>query len=168
MSVLASLAGIDGVEAHPDGILVHPNGMPVSDVVSALVGAGVPAEKVDRVNSFQHTLGGGPVPGLRSYSRGDHPDEGKRHVRDDAGCPVDLPPPAQWAQRFSPCRRPHARHGHRRRLQEARWSRPWSDPSEAGLAREGRRCLGIAAAAPIVGQDDHLRHEAFLKPTKIG
>jgi ABC-2 type transport system ATP-binding protein len=56
MSVLASLAGIDGVEAHPDGILVHPNGMPVSDVVSALVGAGVPVEKVDRVRRLEEAF----------------------------------------------------------------------------------------------------------------
>jgi ABC-2 type transport system ATP-binding protein len=69
MSVLASLAGIDGVEAHPDGILVHPNGMPVSDVVSALVGAGVPVEKVDRVRRLEEAFlelvsaPGGGVPG---------------------------------------------------------------------------------------------------------
>lgn len=56
LSVLASLAGIDGVEAHPDGILVHPNGMPVSDVVSALVGAGVPVEKVDRVRRLEEAF----------------------------------------------------------------------------------------------------------------
>jgi ABC-2 type transport system ATP-binding protein len=56
VSVLASLAGIDGVETHPDGILVHSNGMPVSDVVAALVGAGVPVEKVDRVRRLEEAF----------------------------------------------------------------------------------------------------------------
>jgi ABC-2 type transport system ATP-binding protein len=56
VSVLASLAGIDGVEAHPDGILVHPNGMPASDVVAALVGAGVPVEKVDRIRRLEEAF----------------------------------------------------------------------------------------------------------------
>jgi ABC-2 type transport system ATP-binding protein len=56
VSVLASLDGIDGVEAHPDGILVHPNGMPASDVVAALVGAGVPVEKVDRVRRLEEAF----------------------------------------------------------------------------------------------------------------
>jgi ABC-2 type transport system ATP-binding protein len=69
VSVLASLAGIDGVEAHPDGILVHPNGMPASDVVAALVGAGVPVEKVDRVRRLEEAFlelvsaPGGAAPG---------------------------------------------------------------------------------------------------------
>ena len=56
VSVLASLAGIDGVEAHPDGILVHPNGMATSDVVAALVGAGIPVEKVDRVRRLEEAF----------------------------------------------------------------------------------------------------------------
>ena len=56
VSVLAGLAGIDGVEAHPDGILVHPNGMPASEVVAALVGAGVPVEKVDRVRRLEEAF----------------------------------------------------------------------------------------------------------------
>lgn len=56
VSALASLAGIDGVEAHPDGILVHPNGMPASAVVAALVGAGVPVEKVDRVRKLEEAF----------------------------------------------------------------------------------------------------------------
>ena len=69
VSVLASLAGIGGVEAHPDGILIHPNGMPVSDVVAALVGAGVPVEKVDRVRRLEEAFlelvsaPGGAAPG---------------------------------------------------------------------------------------------------------
>ncbi|MBO0775054.1 MAG: hypothetical protein J2P34_01965, partial [Actinobacteria bacterium] len=47
-SVLSGLAGIDSAEAHPDGVLVHPDGMPASDVVAALVRAGVPVERVGR------------------------------------------------------------------------------------------------------------------------
>jgi ABC-2 type transport system ATP-binding protein len=56
VSVLTGLAGIDGVEAHPDGILVHPNGMPASGVVAALVAAGVPVEKVDRVRRLEEAF----------------------------------------------------------------------------------------------------------------
>jgi ABC-2 type transport system ATP-binding protein len=55
-SVLAGLAGIGGVEAHPDGVLVRPNGTPVSDVVAALVGAGVPVERVDRVRRLEEAF----------------------------------------------------------------------------------------------------------------
>jgi ABC-2 type transport system ATP-binding protein len=46
VSVLTGLDGIDRAEAHPDGVLVHPNGMAASSVVAALVGAGVPVERV--------------------------------------------------------------------------------------------------------------------------
>jgi ABC-2 type transport system ATP-binding protein len=69
VSVLAGLAGIDGVEAHPDGILVHPNGLPASDVVAVLVGAGVPVDKVDRVRRLEEAFlelvaaPGGAAPG---------------------------------------------------------------------------------------------------------
>jgi ABC-2 type transport system ATP-binding protein len=69
VSVLAGLAGIDGVEAHPDGILVHLNGRRASDVVAALVGAGVPVEKVDRVRRLEEAFlelvsaSGGAAPG---------------------------------------------------------------------------------------------------------
>jgi ABC-2 type transport system ATP-binding protein len=48
VSVLTGLAGIEGAEAHPDGVLVHPNGIPASDVVVALVQAGVPVDRVGR------------------------------------------------------------------------------------------------------------------------
>ena len=69
VSVLGALAGIDGVESHPDGVLVHPNGMPASEVVAALVGAGVPVEKVDRVRKLEEAFlelvsaPGGAAPG---------------------------------------------------------------------------------------------------------
>jgi ABC-2 type transport system ATP-binding protein len=56
MSVLGGLTGIAGVEGHPDGVLVHPNGMPVADVVAALVGAGVPVEKVDHVRRLEEAF----------------------------------------------------------------------------------------------------------------
>jgi ABC-2 type transport system ATP-binding protein len=56
VSVLGGLSGVAGVEAHPDGVLVHPNGMPVADVVAALVGAGVPVEKVDHVRRLEEAF----------------------------------------------------------------------------------------------------------------
>jgi ABC-2 type transport system ATP-binding protein len=46
VAVLTGLDGIDRAEPHPDGVLVHPNGVPASSVVAALVGAGVPVERV--------------------------------------------------------------------------------------------------------------------------
>src|SRR5215831_4444558 len=46
VSVLSGLAGVERAEPHPDGVLVHRNGMPASAVVAALVGAGVPVERV--------------------------------------------------------------------------------------------------------------------------
>ena len=46
VSVLRTLPGIEGAEAHPDGVLVHHDGVPASEVVAALVGAGVPVERV--------------------------------------------------------------------------------------------------------------------------
>ena len=46
VAVIRSTAGIDGAEAHPDGVLVHHDGVPVSDVVAALVRAGIPVERV--------------------------------------------------------------------------------------------------------------------------
>jgi len=44
--VLSALSGIEGAEPHPDGVLVHPNGVPASAVVAALVGAGIPVDRV--------------------------------------------------------------------------------------------------------------------------
>jgi ABC-2 type transport system ATP-binding protein len=46
VSVLRGLTGIDSAEAHGDGVQVHPNGVPASAVVAALVGAGIPVDRV--------------------------------------------------------------------------------------------------------------------------
>jgi ABC-2 type transport system ATP-binding protein len=46
VSVLRAMPGIEGAEDHPDGVLVHHDGVPASEVVAALVGAGVPVERV--------------------------------------------------------------------------------------------------------------------------
>jgi ABC-2 type transport system ATP-binding protein len=46
VSVLAGLDGIEGAESHQDGVLVRANGIPASEVVAALVGAGIPVERV--------------------------------------------------------------------------------------------------------------------------
>ncbi len=46
VSVLRSLTGIESAEAYGDGVQVHPNGVPASAVVAALVGAGVPVDRV--------------------------------------------------------------------------------------------------------------------------
>ena len=46
VDVLSAMHGIDGAERHPDGVLVHPNGVAASAVVAALVGAGIPVERV--------------------------------------------------------------------------------------------------------------------------
>jgi ABC-2 type transport system ATP-binding protein len=46
VSVLSGLAGIESAAEHRDGVLVHPDGVPASEVVAALVGAGVPVERV--------------------------------------------------------------------------------------------------------------------------
>jgi ABC-2 type transport system ATP-binding protein len=46
VSVLRDLTGIDSAEAHGDGVQVHPNGVPASAVVAALVGAGIPVDRV--------------------------------------------------------------------------------------------------------------------------
>src|ERR1022692_2955870 len=46
VAVLSSLAGVASVEAHQDGVLVHPGDLAGSDLVAALVGAGIPVERV--------------------------------------------------------------------------------------------------------------------------
>jgi ABC-2 type transport system ATP-binding protein len=46
VSVLTELDGIESAQQHRDGVLVHPDGLPASQVVAALVGAGVPVERV--------------------------------------------------------------------------------------------------------------------------
>ena len=43
------MRGLDGIEAadpHPDGVVVQPHGVPPSAVVAALVGAGIPVDRV--------------------------------------------------------------------------------------------------------------------------
>jgi ABC-2 type transport system ATP-binding protein len=46
VSVLRGLAGIESVRRHADGVRVRPNGVPASAVVAALVGAGIPVDRV--------------------------------------------------------------------------------------------------------------------------
>jgi ABC-2 type transport system ATP-binding protein len=46
VAVLRAMDGIEGAEPHPDGVLVRHDGVPPSAVVAALVGAGVPVERV--------------------------------------------------------------------------------------------------------------------------
>jgi ABC-2 type transport system ATP-binding protein len=46
VAVLRAMDGIDAAEPHPDGVLVHHDGVPPSAVVAALVGAGVPVDRV--------------------------------------------------------------------------------------------------------------------------
>jgi ABC-2 type transport system ATP-binding protein len=46
VSVLRGLTGIESAEAHGDGVQVNPNGVPASAVVAALVGAGIPVDRV--------------------------------------------------------------------------------------------------------------------------
>jgi ABC-2 type transport system ATP-binding protein len=46
VSVLREVTGIESARAHPDGVQVQPNGVPASAVVAALVGAGIPVDRV--------------------------------------------------------------------------------------------------------------------------
>ena len=46
VTVLRDLGGIESAEPHQDGIIVQPNGVAVSALVAALVGAGVPVDRV--------------------------------------------------------------------------------------------------------------------------
>jgi ABC-2 type transport system ATP-binding protein len=46
VAVLREMDGIEGAEPHPDGVLVRHDGVPPATVVAALVGAGVPVERV--------------------------------------------------------------------------------------------------------------------------
>ncbi len=46
VTVLRALGGIETAEPQPDGVLVHPNGVAPSAVIAALVGAGVPVDRV--------------------------------------------------------------------------------------------------------------------------
>ncbi|HET7246113.1 MAG TPA: alpha/beta fold hydrolase [Streptosporangiaceae bacterium] len=46
VSVLRGLSGIDSVHTNADGVQVQPNGVPASAVVAALVGAGIPVDRI--------------------------------------------------------------------------------------------------------------------------
>jgi ABC-2 type transport system ATP-binding protein len=46
VSVLRELPGIESARPHGDGVQIHPNGVPASAVVAALVGAGIPVDRV--------------------------------------------------------------------------------------------------------------------------
>jgi ABC-2 type transport system ATP-binding protein len=46
VAILRQMDGIEGAESHPDGVLVRHDGVLPSAVVAALVGAGVPVERV--------------------------------------------------------------------------------------------------------------------------
>ena len=46
VTVLRGLGGIESAEPHPDGVIVQPNGVAASAVVAALVGAGIPVDRV--------------------------------------------------------------------------------------------------------------------------
>jgi ABC-2 type transport system ATP-binding protein len=46
VTVLRGLTGIESVRLHADGVQVQPNGVPASAVVAALVGAGIPVDRV--------------------------------------------------------------------------------------------------------------------------
>jgi ABC-2 type transport system ATP-binding protein len=46
VTVLRGLDGIEAADTHPDGVVVQPNGMAPSAVVAALVGAGIPVDRV--------------------------------------------------------------------------------------------------------------------------
>jgi ABC-2 type transport system ATP-binding protein len=46
VAVLRETPGIEKAEARAEGVLVHPDGVPASAVVAALVGAGIPVDRV--------------------------------------------------------------------------------------------------------------------------
>ena len=46
VTVLRGLDGIEAADPHPDGVVVQPNGLAPSEVVAALVGAGIPVDRV--------------------------------------------------------------------------------------------------------------------------
>ena len=46
VTVLRGLDGIEAADPHPDGVVVRPNGVAPSAVVAALVGAGIPVDRV--------------------------------------------------------------------------------------------------------------------------
>jgi ABC-2 type transport system ATP-binding protein len=76
VDVLSAMHGIDGAERHPDGVLVHPDGVAASAVVAALVGAGIPVERVTpnrRLEDAFLALIAGPAGAGTSPSGGPRP-----------------------------------------------------------------------------------------------
>ena len=61
VAVLRAMDGIEGAEAHPDGVLVRHDGVPPSAVVAALVGAGVPVDRVAWEELARQSRAEGPV-----------------------------------------------------------------------------------------------------------
>jgi ABC-2 type transport system ATP-binding protein len=53
VTVLRELSGIESADPHPDGIIVQPNGVAASAVVAALVGAGIPVDRVAPSRSLE-------------------------------------------------------------------------------------------------------------------
>ena len=64
VSVLRGLAGVEAAEARQGSVIVHPNGVPASAVVAALVGAGIPVDRVGPgrrlEDAFLALIGDGP------------------------------------------------------------------------------------------------------------
>ncbi len=70
MTVLRGMGGIEAAEPQPGGVLVHPNGVAPSAVVAALVGAGVPVDRVGPggrrlEDAFLALISAEPSPGER-------------------------------------------------------------------------------------------------------
>jgi len=66
VEMLRELAGIEHAEPHPDGVLVRPGRMAASEIVAALVRAGIPVERVGasrRLEDAFLSLIADPVPG---------------------------------------------------------------------------------------------------------
>ena len=75
-AVLSELSGIEGAEPHPDGVIVHPNGVPASAIVAALVGAGIPVDRVTpnrRLEDAFLALIAGPAGGAVPMTAGGAP-----------------------------------------------------------------------------------------------
>jgi len=76
VGVLRGLPGIQQADTRQDGVLVHPNGVPASEVVAALVGAGIPVDRVgpgQRLeDAFLALIGGAPA----DPADGENPETG--------------------------------------------------------------------------------------------